>query len=67
MKKGYQQVAGEGPGAAAPPGVDLLYETGFRGPRVVEANAFGDLLPNLTREGLSPYGWEIRAALAAAA
>lgn len=44
-------------------GVDLLYEAGFRGHRVVEANAFGDLLPNLTRDGLSTYGWEIRAAL----
>ena len=42
-------------------GVDLLYERGFRGHRVVEANAFGDLLPNLTRDGLGTYGWEIRA------
>jgi glutathione synthase/RimK-type ligase-like ATP-grasp enzyme len=45
-------------------GVDLMYEAGFGGHRVLEANAFGDLLPNLTREGLSTYGWEIRATLA---
>jgi hypothetical protein len=45
-------------------GVDLLYEAAFAGHRVVEANAFGDLLPNLTREGLSVYEWEIRAAFA---
>lgn len=43
-------------------GVDLLYEAGFSGHRIIEANAFGDLLPNLTREGLSVYEWEIRAA-----
>ncbi len=45
-------------------GVDLMYEAGFRGHRVLEANAFGDLLPNLERDGLSVYRWEIRAALA---
>jgi hypothetical protein len=43
-------------------GVDLLYEAGWRGHRVLEANAFGDLLPNLTRDGLSVYEWEIREA-----
>ena len=44
-------------------GVDLLYEAGFKGHRVIVANAFGDLLPNLKRDGLTTYGWEIRAAL----
>lgn len=45
-------------------GVDVLFEEGFTGHRVIEANAFGDLLPNLSRDGLSVYEWEIRAALA---
>ncbi len=40
-------------------GVDLMFERGFRGFRVIEANAFGDLLPNLTREGLDVFEWEI--------
>ena len=48
-------------------GVDLLYETGLRRHAIVEANAFGDLLPNLTRDGLSVYEWEIRAASGIAA
>ncbi len=43
-------------------GVDLMFEEGFTGHCVLEANAFGDLLPNLTREGLSVYAWQIRAA-----
>ena len=41
----------------------LMYEAGFRGHRVLEANAFGDLLPNLTRDGLSVYEWQVRQAL----
>jgi hypothetical protein len=40
-------------------GVDLMYEPGYRGHRVLEANAFGDLLPNLERDGLSVYEWQI--------
>ncbi|MDC0709629.1 STM4014 family protein [Stigmatella sp. ncwal1] len=44
-------------------GIDLMYEEHFTGHRVLEANAFGDLLPNLWREGLSVYEWEIREAL----
>jgi hypothetical protein len=44
-------------------GVDLMYEDGYTGHRVLEANAFGDLLPNLQRDGLSVYEWEIREAL----
>lgn len=43
-------------------GVDLLYEAGFAGHRVIEANAFGDLLPNLEREGLDVYAWQIERA-----
>jgi hypothetical protein len=42
-------------------GVDLLFESGLRGHRVIEANAFGDLLPGLTRAGLSVYEWELEA------
>lgn len=43
-------------------GIDVAVERGFAGYRVLEANAFGDLLPNLERDGLSVYGWQIRAA-----
>lgn len=46
-------------------GVDVLFERGYMGYRLLEANAFGDLLPNLWRDGLSVYEWEIRAALSA--
>ena len=41
-------------------GVDLLFERGWRGHRVLEGNAFGDLLPNLTRDGLDVWEWQIR-------
>lgn len=44
-------------------GIDLMYDEFFEGHRVLEANAFGDLLPNLKRDGLSVYEWEIREAL----
>lgn len=44
-------------------GIDLMFEEYFSGHRVVEANAFGDLLPSLRRDGLSVYEWEIREAL----
>jgi hypothetical protein len=43
-------------------GVDVMFTAGCDDHRVLEANAFGDLLPNLTRDGLSVYEWEIRAA-----
>jgi len=43
-------------------GVDLMFEPGFRAHRVLEANAFGDLLPRLQRDGLDVYQWQIRAA-----
>jgi hypothetical protein len=45
-------------------GVDLLYEPGFGAHRIIEANAFGDLLPGLERDGLDVYQWQIAAALA---
>ncbi len=41
-------------------GVDLMFEPGFRAHRVIEGNAFGDLLPNLERDGLDVYGWQIK-------
>lgn len=40
-------------------GVDLMFEPGLRAHRVIEGNAFGDLLPNLVRDGLDVYGWQI--------
>ncbi len=43
-------------------GVDLLFEPGFHRHRILEANAFGDLLPNLTRRGLDVYEWQIEEA-----
>ncbi|MCY1014947.1 STM4014 family protein [Pyxidicoccus sp. MSG2] len=46
-------------------GIDLMFEDYFTGHRVLEANAFGDLLPNLRRDGLTVYEWEIREALRA--
>jgi hypothetical protein len=44
-------------------GLDVLFEEDLRHHRVIEANAFGDLLPNLTHEGRSVYRWEIDEAL----
>lgn len=46
-------------------GLDVMFEPNFEH-RVIEANAFGDLLPNLTLDGLSVYRWEIREALSRA-
>ena len=45
-------------------GLDVMFEPDLTQHRIIEANAFGDLLPNLTLDGLSVYRWEIRAALA---
>jgi hypothetical protein len=42
-----------------------MFEPGLRAHRVIEGNAFGDLLPNLTRDGLDVYGWQIRRCLVA--
>ncbi len=47
-------------------GLDVMFEPGLARHRVIEANAFGDLIPNLTVDGLSAYGWEIREALRSA-
>ena len=41
-------------------GVDVMFEHGFDGHRILEANAFGDLLPGLERDGLDVYGWQVR-------
>lgn len=40
-------------------GVDLAVLRGFRHHAVLEANAFGDLLPRLERDGLDAYGWQL--------
>jgi glutathione synthase/RimK-type ligase-like ATP-grasp enzyme len=47
-------------------GVDVMFEPGFARHRVLEGNAFGDLLPNLVRDGLDIYGWQIRRMLGSA-
>jgi hypothetical protein len=41
-------------------GVDVMFDADLAGHRILEGNAFGDLLPNLTRDGLDVYGWQIR-------
>ena len=42
-------------------GVDLLFTPGFRRHMIVEANAFGDLLPGVTSGGLDTYEAELAA------
>lgn len=44
-------------------GIDLMFEAGFEGHRIIEANAFGDLLPRLEVDGKSVWQWQIREAL----
>ena len=44
-------------------GVDVMFTADRGGHRILEANAFGDLLPNLQRDGLDVYEWQIRRAL----
>ena len=46
-------------------GVDVMFTAALDSHRVLEANAFGDLLPNLQSGGLTVYEWEVRAARAA--
>lgn len=46
-------------------GVDVMF-TPEGAPFVLEANAFGDLFPNLTRDGLPVYDWQIQRLLGAA-
>ena len=43
-------------------GIDVLFERGWSGHRILEANAFGDLLPGLTYSGWSVYETEALAA-----
>lgn len=43
-------------------GVDLLFEPDLKSYRIIEANAFGDLLPGLTKDGLTVYEWQIQKA-----
>jgi glutathione synthase/RimK-type ligase-like ATP-grasp enzyme len=45
-------------------GVDLLVAPDYRRHAVLEANAFGDLLPDVLSEGMDTYEAEIRAVLA---
>ncbi len=40
-------------------GIDLMFEPRFRRHRVIESNAFGDLLPRLRRDGRSVYAYQI--------
>lgn len=40
-------------------GLDLMFTPRLDGHRVIELNAFGDLLPRLSRDGLDVYGWQI--------
>lgn len=44
-------------------GIDLMFEPGFAGHRVIEANAFGDLLPRLEVDGADVWQWQIRESL----
>ena len=46
-------------------GIDLMFEAGFTGHRVIEANAFGDLLPNVLDRGRDTYGAEVAVAIGA--
>ena len=41
-------------------GVDVLFEPDLAAHRVIEGNAFGDLIPGLLRDGLDTYGWQLR-------
>ncbi|MEN0066359.1 MAG: STM4014 family protein [Myxococcota bacterium] len=43
-------------------GLDILFTSGFQRHVVIEANAFGDLLPRLTHEGRDVYATEVAAA-----
>lgn len=44
-------------------GFDVLIEPNFRTARILEVNAFGDLLPRVLHEGKDTYTWEIEEAL----
>jgi glutathione synthase/RimK-type ligase-like ATP-grasp enzyme len=40
-------------------GLDILIEPNFRAARILEVNAFGDLLPRILCEGRDTYTWEV--------
>jgi hypothetical protein len=44
-------------------GLDVLVEPDFRTSRILEVNAFGDLLPRNLHEGRDTYTWEVEQAL----
>jgi hypothetical protein len=44
-------------------GLDLAFTRDLASHVVLEANAFGDFLPGLMRDGLGIYDWEVRAAV----
>ncbi len=44
-------------------GLDVLVEPDFRTVRILEVNAFGDLLPRILHEGRDTYEWEVIEAL----
>lgn len=44
-------------------GFDVLLEPNFRTARILEVNAFGDLLPRTLHEGRDTYTWEVEEAL----
>lgn len=43
-------------------GLDVLIEPNFRTARILEVNAFGDLLPRILCEGRDTYTWEVEEA-----
>ena len=44
-------------------GLDVVIEPDFRTARILEVNAFGDLLPRILHEGRDTYSWEVEEAL----
>jgi hypothetical protein len=40
-------------------GIDVMFDRGFGGHRVLESNAFGDLFPNLVKNGRTVYGLQV--------
>jgi glutathione synthase/RimK-type ligase-like ATP-grasp enzyme len=40
-------------------GLDVLIEPNFRAARILEVNAFGDLLPRILCDGCDTYTWEV--------
>ena len=40
-------------------GIDLMFEPDWARHRILEANAFGDLLPNLSHQGKNVWEWEL--------